>query len=99
MGSVTALGSQLQGHIGIGVGAALPAGNRVVFSPMAAYDVFGVWESHGASFVIHYVSLEVPVSIRFERVVLEPFVQLGFARYQGATDPVVVIGPRIGFVL
>ena len=45
------------------------------------------------------VSLEIPVSIRFERVVLEPFVQLGFARYQGATDPVVVIGPRIGFVL
>ena len=97
--SLTALGSQLQGHIGLGVGVALRANDRVTFAPMVAYDVYGIWERYGASFAIHYVSLEVPASISFGRDVLEPYVQLGIARFQGATDPVVVVGPRIGFVL
>jgi len=97
--SLTALGSQLQGHIGLGVGVVLRANDRVTFAPMVAYDIYGIWERYGASFAIHYVTLEVPASISFGRVVLEPFVQLGIARFQGATDPVVVVGPRIGFVL
>lgn len=96
--SVSALGSQFQGHLGLSVGGAFPVGERVVFAPMASYDVFGIWESQGARFAVHYVAFEVPVAIRFERVVLEPFLQLGIARYQGATDPLVVIGPRIGLV-
>lgn len=98
-GSVTALGTLLAGHVGVSVGGAIALSGRIVLAPMVSYDVFGEWERDGASFAVHYVTLLVPLSIVLERgVVIEPFVQVGAARYQGATDPAVVIGPRLGIV-
>jgi hypothetical protein len=96
--SLNALGSEMHGHFGLGLGAALPLTSRLVLTPMVAYDVFGLWEKEGGSFAVHYVTAEIPLSIVFENVVLEPFLQLGIARFKGATDPAVIIGPRIGFV-
>lgn len=98
-GSVTAIGMQMAGHLGASVGFALTAGDRVVLSPMLAYDVFALWEHEGATVTVHYATIELPVAIVLDRgVVLEALAQLGLARYQGATDPAVVIGPRIGIV-
>lgn len=99
-GSVTGLGGFGSGHLGGSIGSAIPFGRRVVITPMLAYDVFAEWERDGASLAVHYVTLQLPVSIVLDRgVVLEPFLQAGVARYQGATDPVIVIGPRIGILL
>lgn len=97
--SLNALGSELHGHFGLSIGAALPLGSRLVVTPMVGYDVFALWEKEGGSFAVHYVTAEIPLSILlYEHVVLEPFIQLGIARFQGATDPAVIIGPRIGLV-
>ena len=96
-GSVTALSSRLAAHAGGSLGLALPVSGHVVIAPMLAYDWFAEWEHAGASFSVHYVTLEVPISIVLDRgVVIEPFVQAGVARFHGATDPVLVIGPRLG---
>lgn len=99
-GSVTAFSSLFGAHLGGSVGFAFALGNRLTFSPMIGYDVFGLWEKEGATFAVHYATLQLPLAILIaRRVVLEPHVQLGFARFHGATDPVVIVGPRIGIVL
>ena len=99
-GSLTGFGMQVAGHVGASLGVAVAAGERVVLSPMFAYDAFAIWEKGDGTSLVHYVTIEVPVSIILRRgVVLEPFAQVGIARYQGATDPVFVIGPRIGIIL
>lgn len=96
-GSVTALSSRLAAHAGGSLGLALPVSGRVVIAPMLAYDWFAEWEYEGTSLSVHYVTLEVPIAIVLDRgVILEPFVQAGIARFHGATDPVLVIGPRLG---
>ncbi|MDB4957400.1 MAG: hypothetical protein JWO36_4969 [Myxococcales bacterium] len=98
--SIMAFTGQVSGHAGGALGLAFSAGERVVISPMVAYDVFSTWEDGNASVVIHYASLEVPVAIIIgRRVVLEPFLQVGVARFRGTNDPVIVIGPRIGIIL
>ncbi|MDX2091124.1 MAG: hypothetical protein SFX73_24905 [Kofleriaceae bacterium] len=95
--SLNALGSELHGHFGLSIGVALPLTNRLAMTPMVGYDVFALWEKEGGNFAVHYVMAEIPLSILvFEHVMIEPFIQLGIARFQGATDPAVVIGPRIG---
>jgi hypothetical protein len=98
--SIMAFSGQVSGHAGASLGLAFSAGERVVISPMVAYDVFSTWEDGNANVVVHYATLEVPVAIIIgPRVVLEPFLQVGVARFMGANDPVIVIGPRIGIIL
>lgn len=98
--SVLGLGGQYAAHGGVGLGGALSLGERVVLAPMVGYDVFVEWEQYGGSVVVQYLTVEVPVAILLGRgVVLEPFVQVGVARYEGSDDPALVIGPRLGIVL
>lgn len=99
-GTINGFGSQISWHLGAGAGVALATGKYVVISPMAAYDYFGTRDSDGTTVNVHYLTLELPAAIVLGRgVVLEMVAQLGMARYQGATDPAIVIGPRIGVVL
>jgi len=96
-GSVTGFGSVFGWHVGGGLGAALPLGGHVVVTPMLAYDVFGLIDADGASFPVHYMTLAVPVSLVVRRgALIELFAQAGLARYNGATDPAIVVGPRVG---
>ena len=98
-GTITGFASQFGGHLGASIGFAVSPARRIVLTPMLAYDVFGLWEQGGASFGVQFFTVEVPLSIVvYEHVVLEPYVQLGFARYHGATDPAIIFGPRIGIV-
>lgn len=97
--SVIGLGGILTGHVGLSIGAALPVRRSVVLTPMVAYDGFGEWEQHGATVTVSYFTFEIPLSIVLDRgVVIEPFLQVGFARYQSVFDPVVIAGPRLGIV-
>lgn len=96
-GSVVGLSGHFTGHTGASVGGAIAIGDHVVLAPMLAYDAFLEWEHRGADFVVHYITLELPVSIVFDRgVVLELLLQGGVAKYHGATDPAFILGPRIG---
>jgi hypothetical protein len=99
-GTINGFGSQIAWHLGAAAGVALATGKYVVISPMASYDYFGTRDSDGTTVNVHYLTLELPLAIVLGRgVVLEAVAQLGMARYQGATDPAIVIGPRIGIVL
>jgi hypothetical protein len=97
--SIMAGASQASGHAGGSLGLAFSVGERVVISPMAAYDLFSTWDGSG-NVVVHYASLEVPIAIVIgRRVVLEPFLQVGVTRFMGTSDPLIVVGPRIGIIL
>lgn len=99
VGTLTGFASQFGGHFGASIGFAVSPARRIVLAPMLAYDVFGLWEQGGATFAVHYATVEVPLTIVIARhVVLEPYVQLGIARFHGATDPAIIFGPRIGIV-
>ncbi len=98
-GTITGFASLFAGHLGASIGYAASPARRLVLTPMAAYDVFGMWEQGGAAFAVHYFTVEVPLTIIIDRhVVLEPVVQLGWVRHHGATDPTIIFGPRIGIV-
>ena len=98
-GSVTGFGSVFGWHLGGGIGLALPLGSHVVLTPMGSYDVFGMIDADGASFPVHNVTFALPVTLVLRRgVTVEVFAQAGLARYNGATDPAIVVAPRIGLV-
>ena len=98
-GSLNALGSVFGGHVGGGLGAALPLGAHVVITPMFGYDVFAMFDVGGAAFLVHHVTFDLPLAIVLRRgVAIEVFTQAGVARYNGMTDPALVVGPRIGIV-
>lgn len=98
-GTVTGFASLFSGHVGASIGFAVSPARRLVLAPMLAYDAFGLWEEGGAMFAVHYLTVEVPLAILIHPgVVLEPFVQIGVARFHGANDPAIVFGPRVGIV-
>jgi hypothetical protein len=98
--TVAGLGSLVAGHAGVSLGGSFALHNRVAVAPMFAYDGFRMWEPGDVEITVHYGTVLVPITIVLRRgVVLEPFVQVGLARFRGTSDPVLVIGPRLGVVL
>lgn len=99
--AASALGLAAHGiaHGGFSLGGAFPLGSRVVVAPMLSLDAFVDLERFGRNVWVHYATIAMPLSIVFERgMVIELFVQAGYARYYGTTDPAIVAGPRIGLV-
>jgi hypothetical protein len=98
--TVAGLGSLVAGHAGASLGAGFALHRRLALAPMLAYDGFRMWQDGGTRITVHYATVIIPITIVLRRgVVLEPFIQAGIARYGGTSDPVLVVGPRIGVVL